>query len=139
MRDPEVYAHERFRVQMSPLLTIAGCTATYSLEALTLHRLSENLHFSSLPPIPLLRIPWIILICFGVNQPIVLSKMCTVSRPKCKRAPTLTAWKLTPSGKLGLVTMSNMPIELTVCIKRLAAAIGTFCWFEFVNDLSVPQ
>ena len=28
MRDTEVFAHERFQVQMSPLLTIASCTAT---------------------------------------------------------------------------------------------------------------
>jgi hypothetical protein len=69
----------------------------------------------------------------------VLSKMCTVSGPKCKRAPTLTAWKPTPGRKLRLMTMSNMPIELIVRIKRLAAAIGTFCSFEFVNALSVTQ
>ena len=28
VRDTEVFLHERFRVQMSPLLIIAGCTAT---------------------------------------------------------------------------------------------------------------
>jgi hypothetical protein len=28
VRDTEVYAHERLRVQVSPLLDIAGCTAT---------------------------------------------------------------------------------------------------------------
>jgi hypothetical protein len=28
VRDPEVYAHERLRVQLSPFLDLAGCTAT---------------------------------------------------------------------------------------------------------------
>ena len=28
VRDTEVFTHKRLRVQMSPLITIAGCTAT---------------------------------------------------------------------------------------------------------------
>jgi hypothetical protein len=28
VRDPEVYAHERLRAQLSPFLDLAGCTAT---------------------------------------------------------------------------------------------------------------
>ncbi|KAJ8062018.1 hypothetical protein OCU04_009800 [Sclerotinia nivalis] len=47
VRDTEVYAHERLRVQMSPFLNLAGCTATRPKALVGL--LYEDIEFQLFP------------------------------------------------------------------------------------------
>ncbi|KAF7894704.1 uncharacterized protein EAF01_010154 [Botrytis porri] len=49
VRDTEVYAHERLRVQMSPFLNLAGCTATRPKALVGL--LYEDIEFQLFPPL----------------------------------------------------------------------------------------
>jgi hypothetical protein len=48
VRDTEVFGHERLRVQMSPFLTLAGCTATRPKALVGLQY--KDLEFQLFPP-----------------------------------------------------------------------------------------
>ena len=48
VRDTEVFAHERLRVQLSPFLTLAGCTATRPKALVGLRY--EDIEFQLFPP-----------------------------------------------------------------------------------------
>jgi hypothetical protein len=51
VRDTKVYAHERLRVQTSPLLTIAGCTGTRPKSLVGKNPLLyEDVQFQVFPP-----------------------------------------------------------------------------------------
>jgi hypothetical protein len=63
VRDREVFAHERLRLQLSPLLIFAGCTSTRP-KALVGERplLYEDIEFQVFPPPVKGRPPMVILI-----------------------------------------------------------------------------